>query len=623
MGTGYTRQSSAEIQTGEDILAAPLNAEFNQLQSAFNSSTGHSHDGTSGEGPLINLTSSITGILPVANGGIAGINNVTATSAPTNTDDSGSSYAVGSIWVNVTTDTAYVCVDATVANAVWNQMSLNSSLDDIAALAKTDGNIIVGDGASWVAESGATARASLGLTIGTDVQAYDATLASIAALGTAADKIAYTTGTDTWAEADITSFGRSLIDDASASAARTTLGLVIGTNVQAFDAELAAIAGLTSAADRVPYFTGSGTAALATFTTFGRSLVDDASASAARTTLGLVIGTNVQAFDAELAAIAGLTSAADKVPYFTGSGTAAVADFTAFGRTLVANATAADARTDLDVDQAGTDNSTDVTLAGSLDYLTITDQEITRNAIDLTTDVTGDLPVAEGGTGRSSHTEYAVICGGTTTTSAQQSIASVGTTGQRLTSNGPGALPTFQDDAATICELIETQTASADAVIDFTDLSSTYFMYMLVIEGVAPASDNQDFIMRTSADNGSSFASANGSYAVVIVETASDALSDNLTAESGGDSAQIRLNSDCGNATDETGSFVIKIINPSAANYTNISWEGMGTDNGGSLRATTGRARRLAAAAVDAIRFQYQSGNIATGTFKLYGLRAS
>jgi hypothetical protein len=77
---------------------------------------------------------------------------------------------------------------------------------------------------------------------------------------------------------------------------------------------------------------------------------------------------------------------------------------------------------------------TNVTTSGSGSTLTI-------NA----TGVSTPIAVADGGTGRSSHTEYAVLCGGTTTTAAQQSIASVGTSGQVLTSNGAAALPTFQN----------------------------------------------------------------------------------------------------------------------------------------------------------------------------------
>jgi hypothetical protein len=64
--------------------------------------------------------------------------------------------------------------------------------------------------------------------------------------------------------------------------------------------------------------------------------------------------------------------------------------------------------------------------------------------LPLTTGITGTLGVANGGTGRTTNTAYAVICGGTTTGGAEQSIASVGTSGQVLTSNGAGALPTFE-----------------------------------------------------------------------------------------------------------------------------------------------------------------------------------
>jgi hypothetical protein len=49
-------------------------------------------------------------------------------------------------------------------------------------------------------------------------------------------------------------------------------------------------------------------------------------------------------------------------------------------------------------------NTGDVTLTGTPDYITISGQTITRNAIDLATDVTGTLPIANGGTGQTSQT---------------------------------------------------------------------------------------------------------------------------------------------------------------------------------------------------------------------------
>lgn len=61
--------------------------------------------------------------------------------------------------------------------------------------------------------------------------------------------------------------------------------------VQPLDAnELSSIAGLTSAADRLPYYMGSGTAALATYTSTARSIDDDASIAAVQTTLGGGLG---------------------------------------------------------------------------------------------------------------------------------------------------------------------------------------------------------------------------------------------------------------------------------------------------------------------------------------------
>ena len=108
-------------------------------------------------------------------------------------------------------------------------------------------------------------------------------------------------------------------------------------------------------------------------------------------------------------------------------------------------------RTNLGLGTISTQNSNSVSITGGsitgiTELGTISSQD--SDSVSITGgSVTGitDIAVADGGSGRGTATAYAVVCGGTTATAAQQSIASAGVAGQLLTSNGAAALPTFQD----------------------------------------------------------------------------------------------------------------------------------------------------------------------------------
>ena len=229
----------------------------------------------------------------------------------------------------------------------------------------------------------------------------------------------------------------------------------------------------------------------------------------------------------------------------------------------------------------------------------------------------GTAVVAGGGTGVTSATAYAVLCGGTTTTNPFQSIASVGTSGQVLTSNGAGALPTFQSNAGGSIVKLLTQTAASSSTITFnsTYITATYDAYMLVINNVIPSASTNSFLMQLSVDNGSNYlATGYNGECSVIQGTGAGVSSTNITT-----AFPFTITSHFGTTNAWNGT--IHLYNMTTGHTPSI---------GGSLTYfdTTAASQVAgllggwgpASITVNNIKFSLASGNFTTGTFTLYGV---
>ena len=167
-------------------------------------------------------------------------------------------------------------------------------------------------------------RINLGLIIGEDVQAFDAELASIAGLKSESNKGIQFTDSATASTFDLTDAGRALLDDIDASAQLVTLG------AQAVDVELIAIAKLISEPNKGIQFTDSATAATYDLTAAGKALLDDTSSSAQLKTLGITSSQE------ELNLLDGLTSSTEELNLLDG-----ISAITEAGKALLDDTTSA------------------------------------------------------------------------------------------------------------------------------------------------------------------------------------------------------------------------------------------------------------------------------------------
>lgn len=233
-----------------------------------------------------------------------------------------------------------------------------------------------------------------------------------------------------------------------------------------------------------------------------------------------------------------------------------------------------------------------------------------------------DVAVADGGTGVSTLTAYAPIFGGTTGTGAVQS-GTVGTAGQILTSNGAGALPTFQAAPSSGSMIyLATYTASSSATLDITSvLSSTYDDYVFILNGLCP-DGNVIMYIRTSTDNGATWDSSGTDYKYAATGHNTSA-SGASYASNGANAIQLGSGNIQNNDSGVNGEIKIFNVNNTTKDKminANLSAKIQGVNLFAVFSLCGVRA---STSAINAVQFLVSSGNLANGTVKVYGIKKS
>jgi len=179
---------------------------------------------------------------------------------------------------------------------------------------------------------------------------------------------------------------------------------------------------------------------------------------------------------------------------------------------------------------------------------------------------------------------------------------------------------------------IKTLTASSSSTLSFVDgsdgvtLDSTYPIYLFKFINVHPATDDISFEFNGSSDGGSNYnVTKTTTFFNAYHNEAGNTTS--LTYQAGSDLAQStsfqRILAGVGNGNDESGSATLHLFSPSSTTFVKhfisvgqrLTQTYSVNDFGSGYFNTT--------SAINAIQFKFASGNIDSGTIKLYGIKDS
>ena len=179
--------------------------------------------------------------------------------------------------------------------------------------------------------------------------------------------------------------------------------------------------------------------------------------------------------------------------------------------------------------------------------------------------------------------------------------------------------------------LLQTQTASSSASISFTsNIDSTYPIYLFKFINIHPATDGAEFTINFSTDSGSNYNVAKTTTFFVAYNAESESSSgltyiDSLDIGQGTGVANIFYN--VGNENDESASGTLHLFNPSSTTFvkhfmSTFNVYNNSGSNGNSVQVDVAGYGNTTSA-IDGVQFAMSSGNIDSGTIKLYGIKGS